>query len=70
MIEFSLDGNEFIQLNALLKLTDIAESGGQANQIITEEYVSVNGELETAKRKKIRPGDIVEVFEEKIQVIE
>ena len=58
-MEFNLKGNEFIPLNALLKMMNIAESGGQANMFITNGEVSVNGEVETAKRKKMRAGSVV-----------
>lgn len=69
-MEFQLNGNEFIPLNALLKMMNVAESGGQANLIITDGEVQVNGDVETAKRKKIRSGDKVEVFGEVITVVE
>lgn len=67
-MEFSLNGNEFIPLNALLKMMNVAESGGQANLFITEGEVQVNGAVETAKRKKMRAGDVVEIFGERIEV--
>lgn len=67
-MEFNLNGNEFIPLNALLKMVNIAESGGQANMFITDGEVSVNGEVETAKRKKMRVGDVVNIFDEIIEV--
>ena len=67
-MEFNLNGNEFIPLNALLKMVNIAESGGQANMFITDGEVSVNGEVETAKRKKMRVGDVVSVFDQTIEV--
>ena len=67
-MEFNLNGNEFIPLNALLKMVNIAESGGQANMFITDGEVSVNGEVETAKRKKMRAGDVVTIFDETIEV--
>ena len=61
-MEFKLEKAEYIQLNSLLKLMDIAESGGQANQIILDGEVTLNGELVLAKRKKIVKGDTIEVF--------
>lgn len=67
-MEFKLNGNEFIPLNALLKMVNVAESGGQANMFITDGQVSVDGEVETAKRKKMRAGQVVRVFEETIEV--
>ncbi|MCB9016022.1 MAG: RNA-binding S4 domain-containing protein [Lentimicrobiaceae bacterium] len=69
MVEFKLEGHEYIQLNQLLKLLNLVETGGEANQCITEGLVKVNGETELQKRKKLRPGDIVE-FENNIVKIE
>lgn len=68
-MEFNLNGNEFIPLNALLKMMNVAESGGQANMFITEGEVSVNGAVETAKRKKIRAGDEVSALGQTIKVL-
>ncbi len=67
-MEFKLNGNEFIPLNALLKMMNVAESGGQANMFITDGEVTVNGEVETAKRKKMRAGDTVIALGETIEV--
>jgi ribosome-associated protein len=58
--KFKLRG-EFIKLDALLKVVGVAPSGGMAKLLIADELVSVNGELETRRGKKIRSGDIVEV---------
>lgn len=69
-MEFDLKGNEFIPLNALLKMMNIAESGGQANMLITDGQVSVNGEVETAKRKKMRKGHVVECLGEMVKVVD
>ncbi|MGB1004595.1 MAG: RNA-binding S4 domain-containing protein [Salibacteraceae bacterium] len=68
-MEFNLNGNEFIPLNALLKMVNIAESGGQANMFITDGEVLVDGEVETAKRKKMRAGQVVSIFDETINVV-
>jgi ribosome-associated protein len=58
-LEFDLD-KEFIELNKLLKILSLVESGGQANAIISEGYVLYNGEVDTRKRLKLRKGDQVE----------
>lgn len=50
---------EFIRLDALLKFEGLAETGGHAKIIIQEGKVKVNGELTTARGKKIKPDDIV-----------
>jgi ribosome-associated protein len=59
MTEFELQGHEFITLNNLLKLLNLVESGGEANQRIEAGEVMVNGEIEKQKRKKLRTGDKV-----------
>jgi len=50
---------EFIKLDQLLKFSGIAESGSDAKDMISDEIVSVNGEVCTMRGKKIRPGDEV-----------
>lgn len=59
-MEFSLEGREFIELNKLLKILRLVESGGMANTVITEGYVKLNGQVEFQKRKKLRAGDKID----------
>ena len=66
MIEFHLDSHQFIELNKLLKILNFAETGGEANYLITEGLVFVNGIVELQKRKKLRVDDIVEFEKQKI----
>ena len=54
-------GDEFIPLINLLKLKNIAQSGGHAKMMVEEGEVKVNAEQEFRKRRKLRPGDIVEL---------
>jgi ribosome-associated protein len=61
MEEFKIqDGYEYIQLNQLLKLLGLVDSGGEANQRILNGEVLVNGSVDIQKRKKLRPGDKIE----------
>ena len=60
MEEFKLEGHEFIELNNLLKVTGLCESGGAAKAVIAEGRVKVDGNLELRKRCKIRTGQMVE----------
>lgn len=53
---------EFIRLDAFLKFKGIAETGGQAKNFIIDGMVKVNGEICTARGKKLRDGDRVSVF--------
>lgn len=58
-MEFELIDHEYIQLNQLLKLLGLVESGGEANQRIVDGEVKVNKVVEFQKRKKLRSGDVV-----------
>ncbi len=53
---------EFIQLQSFLKFKGIAETGGQAKEFIQDGIIRVNGEVCTARGKKIRNGDVVTAF--------
>lgn len=52
--------SDFIRLDSLLKLVNAVMTGGHAKIVIQESEVKVNGEICTARGKKIRSGDIVE----------
>jgi ribosome-associated protein len=67
MITFKLD-TEYIELIKLLKATSVSESGAQAKIFVEDGIVLRNGEVETRKRAKIRPGDKIEIFDEVIVV--
>ena len=69
MASFELVDFEFIELNKLLKIMNLASSGGEANQLISDGYVTVNGLIETQKRKKLRKGDVVEMDGEVIEIV-
>jgi ribosome-associated protein len=58
-MEFELIDHEYIQLNQLLKLLGLVDTGGDANQRIVDGEVKVNNEVEYQKRKKLRAGDVV-----------
>ena len=46
-------------LYKILKIANLVSGGGEAKQAISEGYVSLNGEVETQKRKKIYAGDLI-----------
>ena len=50
---------EPIELCQLLKFAGFTATGGEAKTVISEELVTVNGEVETRKRRKILAGDRV-----------
>jgi ribosome-associated protein len=60
MENFNLkNGEEFIELKNLIKLLGWVNTGSEAMSLIDNRAVSVNGEIETQRRKKIRKGDMV-----------
>lgn len=52
---------EFIKLDQLLKFSQVAESGGDAKEMVLSDMVFVNGELCSMRGKKIRQGDVVRI---------
>lgn len=67
-IQFSVRG-EYIQLDQLLKATGLCESGGAAHAAIADGYVRVDEQIETRKRAKLRPGQVVQFAGEKIELV-
>jgi ribosome-associated protein len=59
MKEFKLEGKEYIELNDLLKVTGLFDSGGMAKTAISEGLVTVDGHPELRRRCKIRTGQVV-----------
>ena len=58
-----------IRLDHFLQFRGFAQTGGHAKLLIQDGEVTVNGEVETRRRRKLRAGDIVacEGREEKVQ---
>jgi ribosome-associated protein len=50
-----------VELVKILKFENLASSGGEAKHFIAQGLVRVNGIIETRKRKKIYPGDTIEM---------
>ncbi len=60
----------YIELQAALKLCNIAQTGGHAKILITEEQcVFVNGEICTQRGKKLYNGDILRVGRESFEIV-
>lgn len=66
-IDFELRG-EFIPLDALLKATGLAESGGRAKALVAAGKVQVNGQQELRKTCKLRAGQVVQLGEVRIRI--
>lgn len=64
--EFKVKG-EYVTLSQFLKEESIISSGGQAKCYLQENPVILNGIKENRRGKKIRPGDQIEVAQEKYE---
>jgi ribosome-associated protein len=67
-IEFHLRG-EFVELNQLLKLAGVCDSGGAGKALVAEGVVSVDGQVESRKTAKIRAGQVVAVGDVQVHVL-
>jgi len=68
MIEFKVTGDH-IPLIQLLKATNLVQTGGEAQIVVTGGKVKYNGRVDYRKRLKVRKGDTVEFRNEVIRVI-
>ena len=66
-LEFSLHG-EYVELNQLLKLVGICDSGGAGKMLVASGAVSVDGKIELRKTCKIRAGQTVMLDDIRIRV--
>lgn len=67
-LEFELT-REFVELDNLLKLTGICDSGGAGKALVASGVVSVDGKLELRKTCKIRAGQVVTLGDVAISVL-
>lgn len=66
-ISFALQG-EFIELNQLLKLAGLCDSGGAGKMLVASGAVKVDGKIESRKTCKIRVGQKVGIDDTEIRV--
>jgi ribosome-associated protein len=59
---------DMIRLGQLLKLSGIADSGGEARELLTAERVTVNGEPEARRGRQLHRGDVIVVGEQSVRV--
>jgi ribosome-associated protein len=59
---------ESIRLGQALKLSGLAESGGDARALIEDGAVTVNSEIETRRGRQLRHGDVVTVADDVLRI--
>lgn len=52
---------EEIQLDQFLKWAGVLASGGEVKMLIANRQIKRNGETESARRRKLHAGDIIEI---------
>ncbi|MCF2555669.1 RNA-binding S4 domain-containing protein [Faecalicatena contorta] len=60
--------DDFIKLGQALKAAGLVESGVEAKEVIQEGLVTVNGETDTRRGRKLYDGDIVVFDGEEIKI--
>ena len=60
VVDIKVD-TEIIQLDQFLKWAGAIGSGGEVKALLAENRIKLNGKLETARRRKLHGGDVVEI---------
>lgn len=66
-IDFVLD-RDHVELNQLLKLVGLADSGGAGKALVASGAVRVDGAVELRKTCKLRAGQVVHLGDTEIRV--
>ena len=66
-VEFELNG-DYVELNQLLKLVGVVDSGGAGKALVASGEVSVDGHVELRKTCKVRAGSVVTLGDIRITV--
>ena len=61
--------DEFIKLGQAMKAAGIVSSGIDAKMLIQDGQVTVNGEVETRRGRKLYDGDVFEFEGEEVRVV-
>ena len=59
---------EPVELYKILKFEGLVTTGGEAKLLIGDGQVTVNGEIETRRRRKMLSGDVIEFRGDRLQV--
>ncbi|MDY4669065.1 MAG: RNA-binding S4 domain-containing protein [Oliverpabstia sp.] len=60
--------DEFIKLGQAMKLANLVEDGVEAKFVIQDGLVTVNGEVDTRRGRKLYPGDVFAYDAQEIKV--
>jgi len=60
---------EYIKLGQALKAAGLVSSGVEAKIVIQDELVSVNGEIDTRRGKKLYGGEVIEFDGQAVKIV-
>ena len=70
MLEISIrENDEFIKLGQAMKKAGLVESGVDAKMVILDGQVTVNGQTELQRGKKLHDGDVFSYNGETVKVV-
>ncbi len=61
--------DEFIKLGQALKAADLVSSGVEAKIVVQDGLVSVNGEIDTRRGRKLVPGDVISFDGKSVKIV-
>ena len=61
--------DEFIKLGQALKAANLVEDGVEAKYVIQDGLVTVNGEVDTRRCRKLYDGDVVAYDGQEIKIV-
>jgi len=59
---------EYIKLDSALKYCGVAENGAHAKELILDGEITVNGEIELRRGRKLYKGDVFKIFDEEYEI--
>ena len=59
---------EYIKLDSALKYCGVAENGAHAKELVLDGEVTVNGEKELRRGRKLYKGDVFKIFDEEYEI--
>jgi ribosome-associated protein len=68
-LRFELD-RDHVELNQLLKLVGLCDSGGAGKALVASGAVRVDGDIELRKTCKIRAGQVVQLGDTRIDIVD
>ena len=61
--------DEFIKLGQALKAANLVQDGVEAKFVIQDGLVTVNGEVDTRRGKKLYDGDVISYQGEEVKIV-